>query len=899
MAHGFVHGWAYDPLRPQLHLSLLVDSTAALQGLSGHPIADSVFTLALPPAPRCGFCLPLPAVARDGRTHRIQVKVADWQALPDAPQAELTWYEGVCFGEVEHTSQGYLQGWVGFREALPPERLPPVVVSVQGQPRLQIRLTPDPAVIDGCRVLGKFRIEQSRLAALDEPTFSCLERPLFWRRPAPRHKIAGSIERLDPSGIKGWLFNTANPQELLDATLEIDGLPYRQIRPHVRRADIARQLKLLPEEIALCGFDLDLPLVLQDGQPHRVTIRCKADGKALNPEPIVYRHKGPGLTLDQAATLLPLRPEDDGVPATASPTHDASRPGPAVHATRPTVSIIILNRNGAPCLDGLFASFERHNSVAVEFIVFDHASRDDSVARIRHWATRLPIRLEALDRNFSFSASCNQGARLARAPHLLFLNNDIVWLQDALPAMLDSLQAREVGLVGLKLLKTAFDSDGHQLLRNGQPEVQHLGVGFTLVDGHYWPFEMSPETVAPERQYSPQDVPGVTGAVLLCRRKQFLEAGGFDEGYVYGYEDVEFCLRLRARQGLRSLCRNDLVALHHHGYTRLTGREPAMFDHQRDNQQRLASGLGPWLKRQYWQSLLDGDGQIASEPLTIGFAVEPSGPDHELATALGLAQQLRAAYPSCRPLFLCADRDWDQVGACHVLVALNPHYDPRTLQYPRGDLRLALYVDTPEQAALWLDNPGLPLFDRCLHANDKTHAQTARLLADRVPATAHTPATPLGDLLDAGRLRVLLRGDSTPVVTRLWQALRSQGALVTRRDPPRHRPSPDAQVPPPRVADVVLHLVDTALLRDPDLKRRHDPTALNILWVLDGNASLRAQDLESMDQVWLAEGRLPADLKAPGGRPRLMTPTPEGLRGLVKKLQQSVDAKIGRTFHSS
>ena len=44
-----------------------------------------------------------------------------------------------------------------------------------------------------------------------------------------------------------------------------------------------------------------------------------------------------------------------------------------------------------------------------------------------------------------------------------------------------------------------------------------------------------------------QDLSAVTGACILMRRSVFDEAGGIDEKLAVGFNDVDFCLRLRKK----------------------------------------------------------------------------------------------------------------------------------------------------------------------------------------------------------------------------------------------------------------------------------------------------------------------------------------------------------------
>ena len=119
---------------------------------------------------------------------------------------------------------------------------------------------------------------------------------------------------------------------------------------------------------------------------------------------------------------------------------------------------------------------------------------------------------------------------------MLFLNNDTeILTPDWIEAMVEQAQRPSIGAVGAKLL---YD-DG---------TVQHAGVviGLGGVAGH-------------SHKYFQGDAPGyfgtlqtvnnfsaVTAACLMVRRAVFEEVGGFDESLAIAFNDVDFCLRIRA-----------------------------------------------------------------------------------------------------------------------------------------------------------------------------------------------------------------------------------------------------------------------------------------------------------------------------------------------------------------
>jgi O-antigen biosynthesis protein len=156
------------------------------------------------------------------------------------------------------------------------------------------------------------------------------------------------------------------------------------------------------------------------------------------------------------------------------------------------------------------------------------------------------------EKNLGFAKACNQGAKIAKGEYLLFLNNDTVvtdkWL-DVLVGELD--ENKNIGIVGPKLLYP----DG---------TVQHAGVVF---DKEKWPHHIYKREsgdalyVNKKRQFQ-----CLTAACFLVRREIFEKVGGFDEAYLNGLEDLDFCLKVCAL-GLGILYCPESVVYHHESVT--------------------------------------------------------------------------------------------------------------------------------------------------------------------------------------------------------------------------------------------------------------------------------------------------------------------------------------------
>src|SRR5437868_2539199 len=213
----------------------------------------------------------------------------------------------------------------------------------------------------------------------------------------------------------------------------------------------------------------------------------------------------------------------------------------------PRCSVVIPAYNQAAltrqCLDALLADPPR---VAHELIVVDDASTDATPGLLAGYGGR--VRTVTHAANTGFARSCNDGAGLARGEYLVFLNNDTAprpgWL-DALAAAAD--EAPRAGVVGCKLLYPDGTVQHAGLVFRPDGTPRHLYAGFPA--DH-------PAVNAPRRFQA------VTGACLLVRRALFEELGGFDTGFVNGYEDVDLCLRAGER-GHEVLYRPEAVVVHY------------------------------------------------------------------------------------------------------------------------------------------------------------------------------------------------------------------------------------------------------------------------------------------------------------------------------------------------
>lgn len=208
----------------------------------------------------------------------------------------------------------------------------------------------------------------------------------------------------------------------------------------------------------------------------------------------------------------------------------------------PAVSVVVVSYNTREpllaCLDALASRV----ALAHEVIVVDNASTDGSVEAVR---ARFPAAVViANDVNVGFSRANNQGLARGRAPYALVLNSDAEVSAGCVEALAGVLDARpEVGIVGPR---TRFP-DGRIQVSFGpmlSPRAEWRQRRLVLAVRRGDPRALRDVESMASREHEPV---WVSGSCLLARRSAIDAVGGFDEGFFLYEEDVDLCVRVRAK----------------------------------------------------------------------------------------------------------------------------------------------------------------------------------------------------------------------------------------------------------------------------------------------------------------------------------------------------------------
>ncbi|HXH22586.1 MAG TPA: glycosyltransferase family 2 protein [Dehalococcoidia bacterium] len=212
------------------------------------------------------------------------------------------------------------------------------------------------------------------------------------------------------------------------------------------------------------------------------------------------------------------------------------------------LSFVIVSFNAREHLRRCLRSLFRHQRGAFEVVVVDNDSRDGSADMV---AREFPaVRLIRSTVNRGFSAGANLGASEARGDVIVFLNPDCELSDDAFSAAAAYLRSHpEAGALGIKIV----DPDGRlQLSVRRFPDLTaSLFNRYSLLTRLFPGNPLSRRYLMTDWSHDEiAEVDWVSGACLVTTRATLKNVGSFDEGYFWGFEDVDFCQRVH-RAGLK------------------------------------------------------------------------------------------------------------------------------------------------------------------------------------------------------------------------------------------------------------------------------------------------------------------------------------------------------------
>ena len=204
---------------------------------------------------------------------------------------------------------------------------------------------------------------------------------------------------------------------------------------------------------------------------------------------------------------------------------------------RPWVSIIIPTRDRAEllgmCLDSIFAKTTYPH---FEIIIVDNGSVEAATEELFQRQPADKVKVVHDDAPFNYSRLNNLGVKFAKGDVICLMNNDIeILTPDWIEEMLSFALQPDIGCVGARLW-----------FPNGR--LQHAGVitGLGGIAGHPNKFFPKGFKGYQGRAVLTQSFSAVTAACLMVRRQIWEQVNGLDETLAVAFNDVDFCLRVKA-----------------------------------------------------------------------------------------------------------------------------------------------------------------------------------------------------------------------------------------------------------------------------------------------------------------------------------------------------------------
>ncbi|MGI8436358.1 MAG: glycosyltransferase family 2 protein, partial [Chthoniobacterales bacterium] len=289
----------------------------------------------------------------------------------------------------------------------------------------------------------------------------------------------------------------------------------------------------------------------EGSQDYDLTLRCLGQIEPLGIEHIprvLYHWRTTDQSTASYATAKPYAQEAalravqehldrTGVAGTVEPHYGAyQRVRYNLPNEHPLVSILIPTRDRAEllrtCLESIFA---RTDYQPYEVLVLDNESSEPETFEYFESLGGC-VRIERITGPFNYSRLNNQGVAFARGSLVLLLNNDIEtrdasWLSE----MVSLVTQPGVGLVGARLWYPNGTMQHGGVILGAGGIAGHAHAGLRHEHGYF------------ARAHLTQNFSAVTAACALVRRDLYLELGGLDEeNLAVAFNDIDFCLRLRA-----------------------------------------------------------------------------------------------------------------------------------------------------------------------------------------------------------------------------------------------------------------------------------------------------------------------------------------------------------------
>jgi hypothetical protein len=213
---------------------------------------------------------------------------------------------------------------------------------------------------------------------------------------------------------------------------------------------------------------------------------------------------------------------------------------------KPDLSVVIVTWNSESeiyeCIRSVNESCE---GLAVEFVIVDNASQDNSVNEVKRTVDEGIHNVSIIlnNSNLGYARACNQGIDSSQGKHVLLLNPDTKAVGDCVLKLMKKLESDDsYGAAAPQLLNT--DGSIQHSCRTF-PEYRDMFFEFTLLSSV---FRSSKLVSRWKMRYFGHDIEAKVdqpmAAALLIKGDLLRKLGGFDDQFVMFFNDVDLCKRI-------------------------------------------------------------------------------------------------------------------------------------------------------------------------------------------------------------------------------------------------------------------------------------------------------------------------------------------------------------------
>lgn len=225
-----------------------------------------------------------------------------------------------------------------------------------------------------------------------------------------------------------------------------------------------------------------------------------------------------------------------------------------ISRTRPTVSIVVVTTNTPATTERCINSILRNTTAPYELTVVNNSSSRAIRGSLKKFRG---IQIIRNPRNLGYTKAANQGARQSKGSYLCFLNSD-TWV----PPQWTERLLEAVRLPGVGAVSPLGEWERYRY--RSWPSIKNkiaLETFNLLTD----------EAFRKWRAGRTKNARWLSGFCLMTPRTVLTRLGFFDERFFFGWEDIDYCLRLRL-QGYRLLKVESLFVYHQQGASSSTGK---------------------------------------------------------------------------------------------------------------------------------------------------------------------------------------------------------------------------------------------------------------------------------------------------------------------------------------